>query len=182
MVSSKQFHLSGFVEKPLLLRVGSGEPLLSLAVLGLVIFAVAGSAIGVVCLALGMKLATTELLGHVIAVELIVLALCFLLRWHWLRVGVFAWTAWAASIGYVVAPYHGPGAATFWSSWIWVFYVPLLADVLLRRDVALGRDPLALNFDHFDRKHGVGRLGHRGPGHDPHGLTRPGAPRKRAAG
>ena len=55
------------------------------------------------------------------------------------------------------------------------------SDVFFGRDVALGKDAAGLDFDEFDRQHGVGPVGQRRAGHDPHRLPRPHAARKRPA-
>ncbi len=101
---------------------------------GIAVTAVGGA--GLVLLWFGMYddgMNYIEMLGHLVTLDAIILAVCLLRRWHWLRAGVLFGTA--VTVFFVIDQYQwsgGIGFGTFFSTWIWVFFGLFTADILIR--------------------------------------------------
>ncbi|MCE5277091.1 MAG: DUF2339 domain-containing protein [Planctomycetaceae bacterium] len=102
-------------------------------------FAVAGAAMAAGLVALDSGLTDAIFLGHVLALAVVVMALCWVLKMHALRLGVLGWTAAAMGLYWLdqhvgVAPPVETTASlnVLWSTFIWILFAMFIADVLLR--------------------------------------------------
>ena len=69
---------------------------------------------------------TAVAMTHLLALNVVVLGVCLLRGWRWLRGGALAWTA--AALGYLLA--DGPAWPNVW--WAWGFFGLFTADLLIR--------------------------------------------------
>ncbi len=98
---------------------------------GIAVLAGAGGLLALLWLGMLEEMTTIETLGHLIALDAIVVAACLWRRWHWLRAGAMAWTAAVLAAAFGMDA-QAPGYREFWSVWIWVFFGVFAADVLVR--------------------------------------------------
>ncbi|MCE5328097.1 MAG: DUF2339 domain-containing protein [Planctomycetaceae bacterium] len=101
-------------------------------------FAIAGAAMAAGFVAYGSGLTDAMFLGHMLALAVVAMTLCWVLKMHALRLGVLGWTA--AAMGMYWLAQHDAVAATtaagnlnvLWSTFIWILFAIFIADVLLR--------------------------------------------------
>ncbi|KKK46783.1 hypothetical protein LCGC14_3161790, partial [marine sediment metagenome] len=98
---------------------------------GIPLLAGAGALLAMLWLAMGDAMSTGETLGHLLVLDVVVLTICLLRRWHWLRVAMTAWTIIVMLLTYWDDP-HLAGQRVFWSVWTWVFFAVLTVDVMIR--------------------------------------------------
>ena len=97
---------------------------------------IVGVAMAVGWSALAGRFNASFLLGQMLALDVLVLAVCLWRRWHWPRAGVLAWTAvlllsqHARPMGVELDTSTGP--IWFTCIWTWGFYALVLGDVLVR--------------------------------------------------
>ncbi len=74
------------------------------------------------------SLQPNALAGQLLGVNVVVLALCQLRRWHWIRTGLLVWTAVCLLRLFDIAE----DQSLLVSTWIWICYALILADVFIR--------------------------------------------------